>query len=77
MSKKTIYTHEIAADILDDFEELLEAKNITIPDEARNGDEDEARLYGESYSALLDSVEEKIITLLEGLDCNLIKHTFQ
>lgn len=41
--------HTYAASIVDIFEELLDAHDVTIPDEFRNGDEDEARIYGQTY----------------------------
>jgi hypothetical protein len=50
--------------ILDEFEDLLEEHNITIPDEFRTGEESEARLFGDGYVTL----ECKIVELLKRLD---------
>lgn len=45
-----------SAAICDLFEELLDANDITIPNEERTGDESEARIYGDTYSELEDAV---------------------
>lgn len=52
----------LAIQILELFEDMLEEKNITIPDEDRTGDETEARLYGMTYANL----EDGIVALLKG-----------
>ncbi len=49
-----------AIDILDEFETLLDEKDITIPSKDREGGEEEARLYGSEYYAL----EDKIASIL-------------
>lgn len=41
----------VAIRILDIFEEMLEQKQIMIPDEDRLGAESEANLYGMTYAA--------------------------
>lgn len=51
---------EYAIDICEIFEDLLEKYEINIPDEYREGDESEARLYGENYY----ETEEKVIDIL-------------
>lgn len=53
---------ELSINIISIFEELLEKNNITIPDDNRIGDEDEARIYGETYYEL----EDKILDLLNN-----------
>lgn len=47
---------EIAIEILEEFEDLLEGKNITIPSEDREGNEEEARIYGFEYYNLEDNI---------------------
>ena len=42
----------LTINILDTFETLLDEYNIDIPDEFREGDESEARLYGDNYYRL-------------------------
>ena len=51
-----IRIRQVSAEICDLFEELLDAFNITLPDEERTGDDGEARIYGETYGNLEDSV---------------------
>ena len=67
---QNVYTKEVAKDILEPFEDLLEENNISIPDEYREGDDYEARLYGATYDDLLTKVECMIIELMErcGVD---------
>ena len=38
------------------FEEMLESKGISIPDEDRTGEESEANLYGITYATLEDEI---------------------
>lgn len=49
---------QLAIDIIEEFEDLLEANNLTIPDRDREGNEDEARIYGINYYNLEDKVTE-------------------
>lgn len=46
--------------ILDEFEQLLEDTDTTIPDEFREGEEGEARLFGDGYYRLEDSIYNMI-----------------
>lgn len=48
----------VAIRILDVFEEMLESKGISIPDEDRTGNVSEARLYGMTYAELENTIEE-------------------
>lgn len=48
----------VANMILDEFEDMLDEKGISIPDEFRCGDPSEARIYGRTYSELRDRIEE-------------------
>ena len=63
MAKANKYAElqKIAVDILEEFEDILEEHDITIPDEFREGEEGEARLFGAGYGYLHD----KIIQILE------------
>lgn len=49
-----------AADIIDIFEELLDKLDITLPDEWRDGEEDEARIFGDTYYELEDKIVERL-----------------
>lgn len=53
----------VAANICDIFEDLLDEHDITIPDPEREGNEDEARIYGSTY----DKVENKVVAMLKQL----------
>ena len=69
-NKKEIYTHNEAAYIIELFEELLVANNIKLPspeDDNRDPDND-AALYGTTYSELLDEVEWRLIYMLQRHD---------
>lgn len=46
----------LSVEIISLFEHLLEEKDITIPNDDRIGDEDEARIYGEEYYNLEDNI---------------------
>ena len=62
----TIYTRNEAARIVDMFEDILCENEIKVPspdDDQRDPDND-ASLYGQTYSDLLDTVEERLIDLL-------------
>lgn len=52
----------VAIDIIECFEDLLDEKDITIPSEDRTGDEGEARIFGTEYYEL----EASIINILKS-----------
>ena len=56
--KKSINNKRLAIQIIDDFEQLLDQKNIKIPNIDRKGNEDEACIYGSDYYNLEDSIIE-------------------
>ena len=49
-----------ADDIIDIFEELLDSLDITLPDKWREGEEDEARIFGDTYYELESKIVEKL-----------------
>ena len=51
---------DTADDIIDIFEELLDRLNITIPDKWREGEEDEARIFGDTYYELENKIVERL-----------------
>ena len=61
-----VYTKEVAKDIVDKFEDVLDEYDITVPDDDRIGDDGEARLYGMTYDQLLTDVECMIVELLKS-----------
>lgn len=67
METSKIYTHDEAAKILEIFENVLDEYNIKIPSPEDNEREpgNDAKLYGSTYSNLLDQIEKQIINLTE------------
>ena len=51
---------DTADDIIDIFEELLDRLDITLPDKWREGEEDEARIFGDTYYELEDKIVERL-----------------
>ena len=51
---------DTAADIIDIFEELLDRLDITIPDKWREGEENEARIFGDTYYELENKIVERL-----------------
>ena len=49
-----------ADDIIDIFEELLDRLDITLPDKWREGEEYEARIFGDTYYALESKIVERL-----------------
>ena len=49
-----------ADDIIDIFEELLDRLDITLPDKWREGEEDEARIFGDAYYELENKIIERL-----------------
>jgi hypothetical protein len=74
MANKTkvdaISIRECAAEICDVFEELLADHGILIPNDEREGEEDEACLFGDDYYWTEDSVVEILTKLLETVKNN-------
>jgi len=70
---KKIYTHNLATDIVDIFEEFLQRKGIEIPcefesEEAERHDcDNDAKLYGSEYSELLEDTEGYLMELFDEL----------
>ena len=51
---------DTADDIIDIFEELLDRLDITIPDKWREDEEDEARIFGDTYYELESKIVERL-----------------
>ena len=51
---------DIADDIIDIFEELLDRLDITLPDKWREGEENEARIFGDTYYELENKIVERL-----------------
>jgi hypothetical protein len=50
----------IADGIIDVFEDILDKNNISIPDKFREGNEDEANIYGSTYEEMYERVDNLI-----------------
>lgn len=50
----------LADDIIDIFEELFDELDITLPDKWRRGEEDEARIFGDTYYELENKIVERL-----------------
>ena len=74
MANKTkvdvISIRECAAQICDVFEELLAEHDIIIPDDGREGEEDEAALFGDAYYSTEDAVVEILTKFIEKVKAN-------
>lgn len=75
-----IYTHDEAMLIVEMFEDVLSAYDISVPspeDDEREPD-NMVGLYGSTYSDLLDSVEDKLIEILDKHkgDCEIVQGEF-
>lgn len=51
---------DTADDIINIFEELLDRLDITLPDKWREGEEDEARIFGDTYYELENKIVERL-----------------
>ena len=51
---------DTADDIIDIFEELLDRLDITLPDKWRESEEDEARIFGDTYYELENKIVERL-----------------
>ena len=51
---------DTADDIIDIFEELLARLDITLPDKWGEGEEDEARIFGDTYYELENKIIERL-----------------
>ena len=62
-----VYTHDIAARIVENFESVLDEQDITLtsPEDDEKELDNAARLYGSTYCDLLDVTESIVIQTLE------------
>lgn len=78
--KKTVYTHDEAAKIVEMFEDILSEHNIHIPSPEDNEREPDNMigLYGSTYSSLLDNVEEILIDIIASCkqDSDVVEYEF-
>lgn len=65
-----INAREWVAAICDTVEDMLSEYDIKIPDEERNGEENEACLYGRSYDIVANSVQNILQQLVDEIKEN-------
>ena len=58
--KKLKRLRDLSDAIIEIFEEKLDELNITLPDKAREGNDDEARIFGNTYYDLEKDIEDLI-----------------
>ena len=74
-----VKVRKVALDICELFEELLDTHNIDIPDDDREGDDGEARIYGMTYAELEDDVRDILVDFAEKIkrdDVQLDKYEY-
>ena len=64
---RMVNVRDIAGDICEMFEGLLESKDISIPDDDRTGEDGEARLYGMTYAECIDSLTELLTNVVKDV----------
>lgn len=64
---RVVKVRQIANEICDLFEDLLDKHNIDIPDDDREVNEEEARIYGMTYAELEDKVKEILVEFAEQI----------
>ena len=77
---EAIKLRPIANEICDLFEDLLDKHNIDIPDDDREGNEEEAHIYGMTYAELEDKVKEILVEFAEQIkrdDVELEEYEYQ
>lgn len=67
---KKVNAREWIAAICDAVEDMLSEYGIQIPDEDRNGEENDACLYGRSYDLVADSVQNILEQLAAEIKSN-------
>ena len=70
MHDGALHIRHISANIADIFECVLADADILIPDDEREGDEDEAALYGDTYSDFEDGITEELAKIVAGHRAN-------
>ena len=68
IENKTKKNRLIAIKIIDEFEEMLCRNNIKIPSEEREGNKDEACIYGTEYYKLEDSIIDILDSQNRGVE---------
>jgi hypothetical protein len=62
-----LHIRQISAEIANIYDDLLASNDIMVPDEDREGNEDEAALYGSTYSEFEDGITEQLANIVTGV----------
>lgn len=62
-----LHIRQISAEIADIYDSLLADNGIMVPDDGREGNEDEAALYGCTYSEFEDCITEQLAEIVGGV----------
>lgn len=73
-----LYTHDLAAKIVEMFEEVLDSQGVILasPEDGEKEPDNKACLYGSTYSDLLDEVENRLISICEEYSVQYIGGEF-
>lgn len=84
--QEPVYTHDLAAECVELFENILDAQDVTLTSPEDNEKEEGngtrlygstcARLYGSTYSELLDNVEDIFVVLLKKYGVPFVEDEF-
>ena len=83
MDKAKVYTHNLASDIIENFEDLLEEKGISIPCDDANEEKERwdggntATIYGTEYGNLMDAIEEVLISALKNTGIDMVNYIYK
>lgn len=62
-----LHIRQISAEIANIYDDLLANNDIMVPDEDREGNEDEAALYGSTYAEFEDGITEQLANIVTGV----------
>lgn len=62
-----LHIRQISAEVADIYDSLLADNDIMVPDVDRTGDEDEAPLYGSTYSDFEDGITDELADIVSGI----------
>lgn len=65
-----LHIRQISANLASIYDDLLADNDIMVPDEDREGNEDEAPLYGGTYSEFEDGITEELANIVIGVRGN-------
>jgi len=68
----TVYTRDVAFEIVDMFDDMLTSHGIRVPSPEDNerGDDNDAALYGSVFSEMEARVEDLVLTLARYVQAN-------